>query len=311
MGELPRAQPLVHIGYHKTGTTWLQNHVFVPERGYQAPWTVRSGEAIEHLVLSNEFRFQPETVRSAFQTALDPAAGQVPVISHEDLCGYPVLHRYYGASVARRLHAVFPGARILMVVREQRSALLSLYRQYIKQGGQWPLAVFIGSGAERPGFRPICRLDHLEYHLLVEHYQALFGPEQVLVLPYEWLREDPLGFENAIHDFVANPTRATEHLPAANVGEGGVALAGRRIFNRFYQRSPLWNGHWQSLPLGYRAGNKACQWLNRAVPRRWHQRVETALRAQINDRVGDYYRESNQRLASLMGRDLSRWDYRL
>src|SRR5215207_6419721 len=85
---------LIHIGYHKTGTSYLQRYVFfkTPPTNFVAPWTICSGEAIQHFVLTHPLRFDPVAVRAEFQSKL-PAenTAAVPVISHEDLSGVPTL----------------------------------------------------------------------------------------------------------------------------------------------------------------------------------------------------------------------------
>ena len=50
---------LIHIGFHKTGTSYLQRYLFFKDSPdpFVAPWTVRSGEAIEHFVLTHPARF--------------------------------------------------------------------------------------------------------------------------------------------------------------------------------------------------------------------------------------------------------------
>jgi len=41
----------------------------------------------------------------------------------------------------------------------------STWGEYVRKDGEWPLEEFIGPGEGKPGFRPICRLDHFEYSL--------------------------------------------------------------------------------------------------------------------------------------------------
>ena len=302
---------LLHIGHHKTGTTFLQEHVFTRDKGFCFPWTVYTGEAIEHFVLSHPRRFEPEPVRAAFDSAIDAHGGRglVPVISHEDLNGHPLHARYYGFQVAERLHGTFPDARVLIAVREQKSMIRSLFGQYIVQDGIWPIADFIGTGDERPGFRPICRLDHLEYDLLVDHYRRLFGPDRVLVLPFELLKRDALEFEQRIHDFAGTPKPAEAYHPPENVGLGAMTLAVNQWLNRF-TRKPLLPGlDYFSLPRSYRAKQRICRVLQRIIPERWHHARDQAIKAYIVNRVGSYYQQSNRRLAEMTGLDLRSFGY--
>ena len=45
---------LVHLGYHKTATTWLQSAIFSEERlGFVSPWGPQAGVAVDEFVLAN------------------------------------------------------------------------------------------------------------------------------------------------------------------------------------------------------------------------------------------------------------------
>lgn len=304
---------LLHIGFHKTGTTFLQDHVFgTSGRGFSSPWSIVGGEAVEHFVLTHPARYSPDDTRNDFFAAVD-ALGldekAVPVISHEDLCGYPANYRYYGPEVATRLHATFPDAQVLIGVREQKSMLRSLWGQYVRKDGDWTLVDFFGDGVTRPGFRPICRLDHFEYPLLVNRYIELFGKDRVQVLPYELLRSDPLGYEQTVHDFCGTGLTAEVAHPASNVGLGAMTLSIQRWMNRFTKAPPQWGGDWDSLPASYRAKMRAVRYIERVIPSSWHAREDRKIRTFIEQVVGDTYKASNRELSEISGFDLGSLGY--
>ena len=58
--------PLIHIGYHKTATTFLQQELFADDRTFQAPWKPQSAEAIEHFVLTHPGASIPAPFGTAF-----------------------------------------------------------------------------------------------------------------------------------------------------------------------------------------------------------------------------------------------------
>lgn len=83
----------IHIGFHKTGITFLQDFLFSNDsKGFSSPWTVQSGEAIKHFVTSQPERFEPRQTRMEFLSAVEKNGTEelVNVISHENLSGYPV-----------------------------------------------------------------------------------------------------------------------------------------------------------------------------------------------------------------------------
>jgi hypothetical protein len=85
-------EPLIHIGYHKSGTTWLQQEVFCQRSlGFCAPWGRQSHLAIDRFVIVNPFQFNAGEARRQFMAGLRQAADDnlVPVITSADLCGHP------------------------------------------------------------------------------------------------------------------------------------------------------------------------------------------------------------------------------
>lgn len=306
---------IIHIGFHKTGTTYLQRHIFTPENGYCSPWDVRSGEAIEHFVLTHDRKYRNDLVRNKFTEACKSkkcgGVGSIPVISHEDLCGYPVYSRYYGHQVAQRIYDTFSDAKILICIREQKNMIRSLYGQYVRQDGELSLPDFLGKGLEKPGFRPIFHLEHYEYDLMVNHYQELFGKEKVLVLPYEFLKNDLNSFEKTIHKFSGSSAIPVGNPSRENIGYGAKALQINRLLNYISKKPFLSQGDYSSLPALYRAKNKICRILNDVIPDSVHVKEEKKLLNTIDSFVGEYYKESNLRLSKIIKIDLKKYQYDL
>lgn len=302
--------PLIHIGYHKTGTTWLQREVFCrQDLGFCAPWGHQSHEAIEQFVLQNPFSFNAYRTREVFKHGLEDAShsGLIPVVTQEDLCGYPVYGRYYGKEVAERLAAVFPGAKIVIGIREQKAAILSHYRQYVRQGEAGSLRSFIGSGDEPTGFSPICRLDHFEYHLLVGHYRSLFGAENVLVMPIELLRGDPDNYFQMLLKFIDLSPSPAPVAQAANVGWGGVTLEAKRFFNGYRIGLADWKN--TSQPVSYFLVHRLCSVIDAVVPKAWHKLAEQSMKDLIAQRCEGYFECSNSALADITGLNLGDLGY--
>jgi hypothetical protein len=305
---------LLHIGYPKNASTWLQKYIFNdPAKGFVCRWNPVSGLPVEEFLLSNPVRFDPHAVRERFDKAHDDAGRLVPVLSHECLCTDPFCTRYFSPhafELAERLHATFPEAQIFLVFREQKSMLLSMYREYISSnGGEWPIGAYIGTGDEQPGYAPFLRLDYLEYDLLLKHYIKLFGPPRVLALPFEWLRKDGIAFEQRIHDFCRTGVTASEHMSPYHVTWKGCAMALRRQLNKLVHLPP---GHWK--PTGRRvlfnsAANLLCRVVNRLSPAGANRYFDERLKRVIAARVKDYYRQSNRELQDVTGVDLKSLGY--
>jgi len=105
------------------------------------------------------------------------------VLSHERLTGNPHSGFYDWAVVANRIAIAAPNARVVIAIREQRSMIVSTYKQYVRIGGTQSLEQYL---------RPIndYRLPRFDWRVLryvevVSLYKSLF--KDVLVLPVETL----------------------------------------------------------------------------------------------------------------------------
>lgn len=306
--------PLLHLGYHKTATTWLQNAVFSDETlGFLSPWGPQAGIAVDEFVLANPYRFDAVRARSRFEEGLAEASERqlVPVLSNEALCGQPVSGgRFaYGRFVVERLRETFPGGKILIVVREQRAALLSHYREYIANGFHGDLARFIGGPELPPGFAPDCPLDHFEYDGLVGHTQSLFGPESVLVLPFEMLKGERERFLGELYRFVGRPVHRVPDRAPERVGVKGLGLAFKQACNRINFGETDWARPRQSFAA--RAVSKAAGWVERLAPDAWQGAYEERLGQYIEVQIGTRYARSNAHLEQLTALELGHYGYAL
>ena len=182
---------LIHIGFPKAGSTalsaWFDAHpqlVHAPNGlgGFYhafdlaaaaagadepAPWHVTSSEALSFPRLTDD------PVARARGT---PPRAVTLTEGRERVC--------------RMLRVLAPGATILIVTRGFRAAILSGYSQHIKTGGR----------TIARELRPLEDLvaEALDYDAVVRLYEAAFGSDQVLVLPYELLRDDAAAFTGAL-----------------------------------------------------------------------------------------------------------------
>jgi len=128
--------PLLHIGYHQTGTTWLQRCVF---RNAVAGFSFAAGGKTLRpaFVELDPPSFDPDTARRTFEPGIRKAqdGDLLPVLCAERLSGNPHFRSQDGEAIAVRVAAALPEARVLIGIREQRSILVSLYKQYVKRGG--------------------------------------------------------------------------------------------------------------------------------------------------------------------------------
>lgn len=298
------AQPLIHIGLHKTGTTWMQRRLFVDEEiGFAMPWPRGREYAAKLLVNAPPFSFDAEATRQAFAQGMAECEqrGVVPVISHENLSGRPVEGIYDGKAIADRLHEAFPEGRVLITIREQRSMMKSLYRQYIRQDGDGGPEHFFEQSDYGETFFQRCRVHHLEYHHIIRYYQQLFSAGQVLVLPHELLRESATDFARRVCEHVGRSLAKEPSMERDNVGMRAGALDAVRRMNRWLPArfSPRRDALEQWL---IRRG-KFFDWLFKG------EKIERRLAAYIQTYAEGRFTQSNEIASTLIGLDLKQYGY--
>src|SRR6056297_494955 len=98
---------LIHIGYHKTATTWMQHRLFLPEHGYRPLFGHQ--EVFDLFVRPHGLVFDPNPVRDVVNAALGAVqTGEAAVISSEILSGHPFFGGRESDVLAGRLAKVAP-----------------------------------------------------------------------------------------------------------------------------------------------------------------------------------------------------------
>lgn len=184
---------LLHVGYHKTATTWMQRRLFTPEHGFQQ--LADHPEIFEHVVKPHGLHFDPKGMQGLIADKMAACPdGIVPVVSSEIMSGHHFLGGRESEVYADRLAQIVDGlpavsgAKILISIRSQMRILPSCYMQYVLRGGTMPYDLFF-QGTDVPGYFAFDPR-HFEYHHLVARYQRLFGADNVYVLPQESLQKD-------------------------------------------------------------------------------------------------------------------------
>ncbi len=294
---------LLHIGYHKTATSWMQQRLFVPEHGYRQ--IARHAEVWQHVVGKHGLLFDAEDMRAAIRHGLSEVRErEVPVVSSEILSGHPFFGGIGSDVFAERLKEIAPDARILISVRHQRRMLTSVYMQYLSRGGTMSPEKFFAGDLDLGfyGFRP----EHFEYHRLVARYQSLFGTENVYVLSQESLVRDIDEASRGLAQFAGNeafervlPTHRAVYAPS--YPEYAVPLL-RRI-NKFQKSvlTPAPTIRLGTTPKGiYRMVGAAM----RRPPFSMVLKGYRPVSGYVERHFTDHFDESNRKLIAMIGQDL-------
>lgn len=252
---------LIHPGFHKTGTTYLQEVVFANGSSFVQPWTRRL--VYDHIIDPHEFAFDRVGAKAVFEAARKKVANDaLAVLSEEGLCGNPFNGAREAGIHARKLKALFDNSYILLTVRAQPGMLRAVYIQYLKAYGRRSPEAFYQPPRypEFSAFDP----DVYQYDRLAEYYAGLFGKDRVLVLPQELLQRDEKAFIAEIGRFTGRDidmdTRNLENVHGRNVSPSPAGVPFLRFGNHFvssaFSESGLgdWSAKIGSLfrSIGYR-----------------------------------------------------------
>jgi len=310
---------LLHVGYPKASSTWLQDRLFwTTDFGFWPLLPNKSDRvaSVEWLVNPDAWSDVPEEFYGFIEDRIraKPDPGLSSVLSAEGLVGvYKDPSRAISKMLADRMRELFPDARVLIVLREQASMIKSSYLYYIRGGGWHTLSRFLNPPSIYEARAWVnFNMDFLVYDALIEYYQNLFGEDRVKVLPFELLQRDPGAYVEAIQDFAAVP-RKTEGLNPEPVKRSIAtgALPTRRLLNSLLSADDL-------NPLSFLLP-EAAYWRVTTKITRAHDRTfmrlglndQNRLTAQIQELIGDYYHESNRRVMELTGLDLESYGYQV
>ncbi|MFQ3247681.1 MAG: hypothetical protein ACI9SP_004340 [Arenicella sp.] len=314
---MPR-KTLIHIGYQKTGSTWLQTQFFNhPGLRFNMPF--ERSEIKDKVLFPHIFNFDEKTTRKQFEAILSTVNDDdTAVVSIESISGSFFSDGSDGIARADRIKAVFPNAAILISIREQRAMLRSSYKHYIKALGTLSLSEWLNaSQLDTKGRLPIFNPIRYQYHHLITYYQSLFGDHNVLVLPYEQLRQSPECYVNRIAEFagIELPNEVRNNLNyrhKSNRGLSAFTANLKRHFNRFFMREIVLN----PKPLiAFKLDNNTLKkWayrIDRRVSERFKLRYEKKLITEIDRWANTQFQQSNAITARLTGLDLSTYGYDL
>jgi hypothetical protein len=288
---------ILHIGIHKTGSTYLQNAIWPQVEGVQylsRPFT-QHNHAFNQLQYADDSLYDEKAMRDVLI-----AFGARPfLISDEALSGKPMLFASINRShIARRLRVLFPDATVIVFIRNQHDVILSHYSSYVKEPvGTKTLRDFVWkpgmdyryeAGVREHEYYDPARLyyntgdfhlhlDSFLYARLIGLYRELF--ERVEVFLYEDLRRRPSAVVDRLSAIVGQRLHASGDRWNRSFSRNELAI--RRTLNR---ARPL---------LG---SDGVVKGLSRLLGAALPPGSKEAWRDQVRFVVGDYYKEDNRTL---------------
>ena len=249
-----------HVGLMKTGSTFLQRqvipkldiqHFLDPKRIEPRPENIFS--------LASEIEFNKIAYDEAKAKVLNlfelqknvGAIYEKTLLSTEAAVGNPFLGFINQDRLADLIKDTFPDVKILITLRRQDDFAESLYIQTIHRSYRWGgVDDFLNRDGDKFGsfkysncklsdwsINPRISVLDLDWNKLVNLYTERFGADNVLVLPYEFLVENPLGFIEEWCKFIDCRMPNDIELKYENRSYSKLSFSIARILNRFVYRN--------------------------------------------------------------------------
>jgi hypothetical protein len=305
-------RPIIHVGLHKTATSWFQTTFYPQIRGYRylqrrlVRWT---------LLARSPLAFDP--IRARELLGLDH--GDPAIICEEDLSGVldnaGLASSYVAKELANQLAAIAPEARIVLFVRSQAALIASAYHQYLREGGTGSVQRYLFPddhlqlGAIRPPKPPGFDLSQFEFDRLVAHYDDLFGAENVFVFAYEEFAANPAAFVERFCQKLGLQRPSVLDKRKYNSGFRVGLLPIARMMNLFTCRAVANKTTLVHIPFWYRLRGKLLELLNRAELFGRRPSPERLLGRDTVAWIQQRFWEGNRELARRMQTDLAKLGY--
>lgn len=309
----------IHIGYPKNASTTLQTDIFptVDKAAYlgriygsdQAYVSEEVSEALYAISMIDSIDYSHSDVERKIKNTLNKMMNESDiekVIISSEAFSNNVSDRKL---IAKRLNALFPDAKIVLIIRNQMDALRSMYGFLVCQLGK-----NINLSYGRPSVKTfenwileqeeyLCRsyVSTLKYHEFISVYWDLFGKENVSVLLFEKLVYEPELFFDEMADFLdvdVIELEKNKSLPRRNKGPTNSALLYYKLRGYFPGISPakilpnrIVNGWHNILGMGGSASK------NQELP------------LDVQQRILSIYTTGNNELQNELDLDLAKYGY--
>jgi hypothetical protein len=186
---------LIHIGYPKTGSTflqaWFNQHPKLCFSNGGLGSFNNVFEMARHAARENESTF--EYFVTSFEGLSTPInwISELPI--EFGLRSFFEIHLFKvsQARVCEYLKCLYPNGKILIVTRGFKGFFLSLYSEYARCGGILDFPKMC---------KGVLEMDLLDFDYLIRLYEDNFGKENLIVIPYELLRDDQNKFFAVIEE---------------------------------------------------------------------------------------------------------------
>lgn len=189
----------LHLGIHKTASTFLQKDIFSQFKGIMT--YVPRDELVEfkkYILYTCDFEFKPSEALKIFTHTVRSRASSV-IISDEEFYANPYISIMDRKRNFDRIKLVF-GSELYCIIflREQRALIKSLYNQYVKTGGSAKFRDFIYYQKHPVNFS----LSYLKYDCYIEYISNSIGHEKFQIILFEEFEKNKIDVLKEIMSFI-------------------------------------------------------------------------------------------------------------
>lgn len=210
---------VIHIGLPKTASTTLQNRLFATQSKFAYVGRINNGyaneatrELIERVTIQDSLDYDHERTAALFRSLPQLVAdrGKPTLVSAESLS---VDGRADRRLIAERLYRLFAPAKVLIMLRAQPSMLQSMYLNHLRGSSQRLVSLdhWLDDTYGGLRFNDLYRIG-LNYEPLVRAYDDVFGLDNVVVLPFELVRDPQSIFYARLAGLVDEQVELVRHV---------------------------------------------------------------------------------------------------
>lgn len=284
---------IIHIGYPKSASSHIQEKLFKlhPEINYlNVEFPCEIYENIYFLPL-DQYDTQSNLALRKIYVDENLSNARINVVADERFAGFFLNYDI----VSERLKNLFPEAKIFVIIRSQATFLRSLYDMhqynYSDSKKRWlPLDKWLESYMVEP-YLPFFK--SLFYDEVIEHYQALFGKNNVEVFLFEEIKKNDS--QTLFKRFSFLGIKDTEKainllkMPATNTAGNHSLYRLKLRFLPFIRFSSF-------IP-------------HRVLKRIDKSKKRTEITPFFDKKVAEIFADTNKNLAEMLGRDLCKFKY--
>ena len=315
---MDQKQIYIHAGLHKTASTFLQHKIF-PKLDSKRIYFVKREDPMSATIHQYVLTENEEEAGQLFTHIVDWLR-QVPqqkiLISSESYAGDPYENYSNFQSVNQRLLKIFPGAEIILVLRNQIDWILSLYKQAAR-GYFLMLDEFLnyrnGEFQEKipRHYRSVEGL-RFDFRKMCRFYNENYGEERFHLLFYEEFAQSPIEFVEKLQNiFDCCVTGQIDFSPEYKSYDSFLVWVANFI-SKIFGVAALHNADYPQLQFWEAVKKKGLLYLPVILYRRLFQRlILKIMRAELRfqgdythfllgrkkQKIAQYYSQSNQEIS--------------